>query len=213
MSLARTTVTSAVTTADTSIIVSSATGFAAGYIVRIDDEMMRVGASYVSGTTIPVLRGQDGTVVKAHAVTTGVTCGIASDWTQAQGPQTVTQYPIAGRARTVASYGAAGAIALPTPGTDVLAIINGTSALAMTVAAPTKDMDGCILWVAGDGAAAHTVTFTGGLSGASTSYDVITVNATAPVVLGPYIAVNSLWLPAVAVPLAGTVTNITGSIA
>jgi hypothetical protein len=213
MALAQTTVSAAVTTADTSITVASATGFSAGYSIRINDEMMRVGGGYVSGTLIPVIRGQEGTLVKAHAVTTRVECGIASDWATSAGPQTLVQYPMAGRARTVTSYGASGAITLPTPGTDVFAILNGTSVLAMTVAVPTKDMDGCFLWIAGDGAAAHTVTFAGGLSGASTSYDVITVNATAPVVLGPFVAVNSLWQMAVSVPLAGTVTNLTATVA
>ena len=111
------------------------------------------------------------------------------------------------------TYGAAGAITLPTAGTDMLAIINGTSALAMTVAVPTKDLDGSLLWIASDGAGAHTVTFAGGLSGAGSSYDVVTINATAPVLLGPFMAVNSLWQCAVAVPMAGTVTNLTATVA
>ena len=98
-------------------------------------------------------------------------------------------------------------------GSDAIAIINGTSALAMTVAAPTKDMDGCALYIASNGAANHTVTFTGGLSGAGTSYDVCTINATAPVVIGPVLAINGLWQLTVAVPLAGTVTNITATVA
>jgi hypothetical protein len=213
MALVHTTVSAAVTLADTAITVASATGFSAGYSIRINDEMMRVGGAYVSGTSIPVIRGQEGTQVKAHAVTTGVVCGAATDWATSGGPQTLLQYPMAGRARTVTSYGASGAITLPTAGTDVVAILNGTSVLAMTVAIPTKDMDGCLLWIAGDGAAAHTATFAGGLSGASTSYDVITVNATAPVLLGPFMAVNSLWLCAVAVPMAGTVTAVTATVA
>ena len=212
MALVHTTVSAAVTTADTSITVASATGFSAGYIIRIGDEMMRVGGAYVSGTSIPVIRGQDGTLVSAHAVTSGVVCGIASDWAT-PGAQTTAQYPLAGRNRTVMTYGAAGAITLPTAGTDMLAIINGTSALAMTVAVPTKDLDGSLLWIASDGAGAHTVTFAGGLSGAGSSYDVVTINATAPVLLGPFIAVNSLWQCAVAVPMAGTVTNLTATVA
>jgi len=213
MALVHTTVSAAVTTSDTSITVASATGFAAGYIVRIGDEQMRVGSAYVSGTTIPVIRGQEGTLVTAHAVTTGVVCGIASDWATSVGASTLTQYPLAGKARLVTTYGAAGAISLPTPGTDAVAIINGTSALAMTVAVPTKDLDGSLLWIAGDGAGAHTVTFAGGLSGAGASYDVVTINATAPVLLGPFMAVNSLWQCAVTVPMAGTVTALTATVA
>lgn len=213
MALVHTTVSAAVTAADTSITVASATGFSAGYLVRVGDEMMRVTSAYVSGTIIPVVRGQEGTLVAAHAVTTGVVCGTASDWASSVSPQTAVQYPLAGRARTVTTYGAAGAITLPTAGADALAIINGTSALAMTVAAPGKDIEGSILWIASDGAGAHTITFAGGLSGAGSSYDVITINATAPVLLGPFMAVNSLWQCAVAVPMAGTVTNLTATVA
>ena len=125
----------------------------------------------------------------------------------------MVQYPLAGRTRRVSTYGAAGAIALPVAGTDEVAVLNGTSALAMTVAVPTKDMDGCMLWIASDGAAAHTCTFASGLSGAGSSYDVVTINATAPILLGPFMAINSLWQCAVAVPMAGTVTNLTATVA
>src|SRR5947208_4682580 len=213
MALVHTTVSAAVTAADTSITVASATGFSAGYIVRIGDEMMRVGGAYTSGTIIPVIRGQEGTLVVAHAVTSGVVCGAAADWASSVGPQTAVQYPLAGRARTIMTYGAAGAITLPTAGCDMVAVINGTSALAMTVAAPSKDLDGSLLWIASDGAGAHTCTFAGGLSGAGSSYDVVTINATAPVLLGPFMAVNSLWQCAVAGPMAGTVTNLTATVA
>jgi hypothetical protein len=212
MALVHTTLSSAAAATDTSIVVALATGFSAGYLVRIGDEMMRVTSAYVSGTTIPVVRGQEGTVVSAHAVTSGVVCGIASDWATSPGPQTAIQYPLAGKNRSVVTYGAAGAITLPTAGCDMVAVINGTSALAMTVAAPTKDLDGSILWIAGDGVAAHTVTFAGGLSGASTSYDVLTVNATAPVLMGPFMAVNSLWQCAVAVAMAGNAASITATL-
>jgi len=213
MALVHTTLASACAASDTSIVVTSATGFSAGYLVRIGDEQMRITSAYVSGTTVPVVRGQEGTVVAAHAVTSGVVCGIASDWATMVGAQTAVQYPLAGRNRTTMTYGAAGAITLPTAGCDMLAIVNGTSALAMTVAAPGKDLDGSILWIASDGAAAHTITFAGGLSGAGSSYDVVTVNSGAPVVLGPILAINSLWQMAVAVPLAGTVTNLTATVA
>lgn len=213
MALARTTLSSACSTSDTSITVASATGIAAGYFGKIDGEVVRVAGAYVSGsTTVPLIRAQDGTTVEAHASGAGFVVGTAQDWST-PAPQTVDQYPIAGKALTVTSYSASGAITLPRAGTDVVAQLNGTTILAMTVAAPTKDLDGSLLYIASNGAAAHTVTFTGGLSGAGSSYDVITVNATAPVLLGPFMAVNSLWQAAVAVPMAGTVTNVTATVA
>jgi hypothetical protein len=72
-------------------------------------------------------------------------------------------------------------------------------------------MDGCLLTIVGNGAAAHVLTFTGGLSGAGTSYDVVTVNSTAPIAMQA-MACNGLWTSFTAVPIAGTVTNITGTV-
>jgi hypothetical protein len=213
MALARTTLSAAVAAADTSIVVASATGFAAGNPVRVDAELLKVTKGYVAGnTTVPVLRGQDGTAVVAHAKTAGVIVGTAAEFAT-PAPQTTVTYPLAGRARTIINVSVTSTLTLPAAGTDLLVVLNGTTVIALTVPVPTKDMDGTVLWIASDGAAAHTVTFTGGLSGASTSYDVVTVNATAPVLLGPIMAVNSLWQMAVAVPLAGTVTNLTATVA
>lgn len=212
MALATTTLSAAVGVSDTAIVVASATGIAAGMGCRLDQEVGQVAQNYVSGTIVPILRGQDGSVTAAHASGANVTFFLGSDESTI-GPQTATQWPVAGWARTLTSYSASGAIALPTPGTDAIAILNGTSTLAMTVAAPTKDMDGSFLYVASNGAAAHTVTFTGGLSGAGTSYDVCTINSSAPVCLAVAVAINGKWNSVVAVPLAGTVTNITATVA
>lgn len=176
MALNTTTLSSAVAVTDTSIVVASATGAAAGTNVRIDDEVMLIAQSYVSGTTIPVIRGVGGTATLAHPATANVVFFLGSDETS-QGAQTVTQWPIAGKARPVASYSASGAIALPAPGSDAIAVLNGTSTLTMTLAAPTKDMDGSILWIVANGKAAHTVTVSAGLGGGSTSSDVGTFSA------------------------------------
>lgn len=211
MALVRTTLSAACAASDTSIVVASATGFAPNYLVRIGDEMMHVTSAYVSGTTIPVVRGQEGTAVVAHAVTTGVVCGIASDWYTLAGAQTAIQYPLAGKTRRITTYGAAGAITLPTPGTDEVAVINGTSALAMTLAAPTKDLDGTILFIIGDGKAAHTVTAAGGFGLGSTGYTVGTfdTNAACSMML---MAMNASWtlLPS---PLSGTLTGVDVAVA
>jgi hypothetical protein len=211
MALTRTTLSSAFAVGDLEIVVASATGFAAGSYVRIDDEMFLISSSYVSGTSIPVRGGIQGTVQKAHQSGAGVVVGLATDFDD-PAVQTDVPYPIAGRARRIDSYSASGAITLPKAGEEVVAVLNGTSVLAMTVAIPTVDMDGAILWIAGNGAAAHTVTFATGLSGAGASYDVVTVNADSQILLGPIMAINDVWLLAVATPMAGTVTNITGTV-
>jgi len=212
MALTTTTLSAACTAADVQITVASATSFAAGSYVKVDEEFMQIGASYSTGTIIPVRRGLNGSVAVAHVSGANAVMGTPSQFSDPSAT-VITSYPLSGRRRKVTSYSASGAITLPTSGEDVVAILNGTSVLAMTVAAPTKDLDGSILYVAANGVAAHTVTFTGGLSGAGTSYDVITINASAPVVLAVAMAVNGLWNSLVSVPLAGTVTNITATVA
>ena len=210
MAFATTTLTSAVAVTDVTIVVASATSMSAGRLVLVDQEMMKVGQSYVSGLTVPVLRGIDGTATLAHKVTANVTHGLASDFA-VPSPQTVVTYP-SSRAVVIQSITATSTLTLPLAGTDVRVILNGTSVITLTIPVPTKDMDGCLLTIVGNGAAAHVLTFTGGLSGAGTSYDVVTVNATAPIAMQA-MACNGLWMSFTAVPIAGTVTNITGTVA
>ncbi len=157
MALTTTTLASAVAANDVNIVVTSAAGLAAGMLMYTDQEWLQVVQSYVSGTTVGVLRGRSGSVNGAHVSGANITFGVASDF-PLNSPQTYTMDPIAGRARTITSYGANGAITLPVPGADAVAMLNGTNALAMTLAVPTKDMDGCILHIIANGSAAHTVT-------------------------------------------------------
>ena len=213
MALATTTLSSACAATDNSIVVASATSMAAGRIVLVDQEFMKVNAGYVSGTTVGVLRGQNGSSVVAHVTTTNVTHGASGDFSNPPAGIAASVNLPASRAFKLYSQTATGTITLPITGENILLVLNGTSVIAVTVPVPTKDMDGTMMFISGNGVAAHTVTFTGGLSGAGTSYDVITVNASAPITLGPFVAVNGLWQCAVAVPMAGTVTNITGTVA
>ncbi len=218
MALTNATLASACLATDSVLVLSASTGVVAGYKIECDGETFQVVSSYTTagnGVNVPVLRGQNGTYAFAHPTAAKVRLGPASD-TQwgSQAAQTGTQYPFAGRARLVTSVSATGALPLPQPGADLLVYVNGTTICAMTVADPVTAQDGSLLWIATNGAAQHTFTFATGLSGsgASGSYDVITVNATNPVLLGPFMAVNGFWQLAVAVPLAGTVTAITATV-
>jgi len=210
MALATTTLSSAVAVDDTSVVVASATSFDAGRLVLVDQEVMQVAQNYTSGTTVDVLRGVNGSATKTHVVTSNVTHGDATDFSTAAA-QEIIGYQ-ASRATVVSSITATGTLTLPKAGTDARVILNGTSVIALTIPVPTKDMDGVLLTIVGNGAAAHTLTFTGGLSGAGTSYDVVTTNSTAPIAITA-IACNGLWNSFVATPMAGTVTNITGTVA
>lgn len=176
MAKTTTTLSSAVTVNDTSIVVASATGIGVGSLVVIDQELMQVTKGWSSGTTVPVLRGRDGTAGVAHPTGAMVTFMLASDLVTPMAPQANVQYHTQ-KPNIRKSYSAAGAITLPNPGCDATAVLNGTVALAMTVAAPTADMDGCRLTISGNGKAAHTVTVAGGLGLVGATADVLTFAA------------------------------------
>src|SRR5688500_999651 len=98
MALTTTTLSAAVVIDQNTIAVTSATGFVAGSLVRVDDEFMEIAADYVSGTSIPVLRGREGTATKAHPTAANATVGTGSDWAAAH-PAVTVQYPVAARGR------------------------------------------------------------------------------------------------------------------
>lgn len=194
MALTKTTITAAVAVADSSIIVSSATGFAAGNLVLIDQELMQVTKNYVSGTTIPVLRGLDGTKQALHRITANAVTYLPTDQIGPLAQEGII-YPMQ-RGREQLSYTAAGAITLPTPSNDMVAVLNSTVALAMTLAAPTADLDGAILTIIGNGKAAHTVSLPAGVGlgagGSGVDVGTFAAGAQQSVVL---MASNGVWVP------------------
>lgn len=215
MSLNTTTLTSACLITDTSIVVASATGIAAESIGRIDDETVRVAKGYVAASlTVPLIRGQQGTLVSAHPVTANFTVGAGSDaeW-GTTGASASVPTPLAGRTRRQVSYSASGAIAMPDPGTDQTAVLNFTSALAMTIANPSKALDGVILTIISNGKGAHTIDFddTVGLSGAGASYDTITFQTGGQEAF-QVMAMNGAWV-LIGAPITGTVTSLAIAIA
>jgi hypothetical protein len=180
----------------------------AGSIVLVDGEFMQVLQSYASGTTVGVLRGQNGTATATHVASANVTHGDATDFTVAA-PGTANLKPGL-IAFTTTSYSAAGAVAFGVAQWTT-AVINGTDALAMTIANPNSSQDGIILCIVGNGKAAHTVTYTAGLGNAGSGYDVGTfdVGGQCSVLL---VAANSIWVPLPS-PFSGTLTGIDVAIA
>lgn len=210
MALATTTLSSACAQTDTNIIVASATSVAAGRLIFIDQEEMQVAKNYVSGTTVPVLRGLEGTVQTAHAKTANVTHGAATDFSNPTPPAVTT--PAIIRPTVIQSITTTpSTLVLPPSGCDMRVILNGTAAITLTIPVPTKDMDGCKLEIVSNGAAAHVPTFTGGVGGAGSSYDAFTFNSTGTLAIEA-IACNGLWCMKAATPIAGTVTNITATV-
>lgn len=210
MALVTTTLSAACGLTDSFITVASSTSVAAGRIIKIDDEVMKVSKGYVSGsTTVTVLRAVDGTSPDTHANSSNVNHGDAADFV-ANTPQQDTLYPKV-QTRAFDSYSVAGALSSGAAWVTFAQII-GTSALAMTLALPTKDQDGQILHVIGNGKSASTVTLAGGGTGnAGAGYTAYTFQNAGQVTLS-FIALNGFWL-SLNTPLTGTTTKISVAIA
>lgn len=185
MAFTLTTLSAACAASDTTVLLASLSGVSVGSLIGIDNEIMKVVAPLPSAATVPVfvLRGQDGSPQVAHPISAQVKIGatqtnlVTADWTQAAaGAPSVAPFPAA-FPRQFASYSASGAITLPNIGCDMVAVLNGTGALAMTLANPTTEQDGSRLIVAGNGKAAHTVTYAAGLGNVGATADVITFAA------------------------------------
>lgn len=212
MTLNTTTLTTAVSgVTDTKIFVSSATGFAVNNLVRIDDEFMLVAKNYVSGTTIPVIRGQSGSIASAHPKTSNVINGLSSDFANPTVGTFATSQPF-GPSVPIQSISATSTLVLPPAGAIQRVILNGTSVITLTVPQPTNDMDGTLLLIASNGAAAHVVTFTGTLNNAGSGYTSFTNNASGTLML-IVMAVNGFWTVPSAPAWTGTVTKVVGGIA
>lgn len=193
-----TTLASAVSVNDVSVVVANATGFAAGLPFRIDSEWCQVAKGYVSGTMIPCSRGVDGSATAAHKSGANVTVGLASDF-QTPLPTAVVTSPLS-PVLPIYSYSASGAIP-PIAGIHVL---NGTSVLAMTLTNPTKDQDGQFLILLANGKAAHTVTYAAGFGGGAGGTDVATFAASGQggvitiAMNGSWVAMGAGAVPAIA---------------
>jgi hypothetical protein len=111
---------------------------------------------------------------------------------------------------TTTSYSAAGAVSFGAAQWTT-AVINGTDALAMTLANPDSSQDGIILCILGNGKAAHTVTYTAGLGDAGSGYDVGTFDGSGQCSM-LLVAANSIWVPCPS-PFSGTLTAIDVAIA
>ena len=207
MAFTRTTLSAAVAVDDTSITVASATSITADRLLRVDQEWMVVQKSYVSGTSIPVRRGQLGSKTKAHVITAGVVHGSIQDDYDVPGEGVTVNSPVV-RARVITSITADNSTVTHAPaGNDHLVILNSTSVINLTVPVPTNDMDGDILIIGGNGIAAHVVTFTGGLGAVGATADVVTFGTTQRQTV-QVLALNAVWN--LLGPLSTATANVSG---
>ncbi len=139
MAYTRTTLSAAVAVTDTSIVIASATSVAIGNRLIIDQEEMTVTKGYVSAsTTVPVSRGQNGTITAAHASGAGVAQGIgAADWPDPSGQQQLVSPPrevALERSIDVTATGATGSTAAALPAvTPCIVVATGVSGAGINI--------------------------------------------------------------------------------
>lgn len=167
MALVSTTITSDLSATGLKAVVTSATGFAAGQIAKIDGEYMRITG--VSGTTISLgMRGYNGTAAVAHdLLSTITTTADNSDWTAIQAGAETDRPPFVD---DVISVGENGTIACPTRDTTIM-LTKATALSSTPLADPPKDRDGLRVTVTSATDAAHVITgtFADGTTGSHTT--------------------------------------------
>lgn len=178
MSATRTTLAAACGKDDQILSLTETTGFAQGNLIMVDGEYMVATAapSAASGAgTIAVQRGgKNGSIQYAHPILASVDTGLTTDF---PGPQAGWTNNPSLYKKSIVSYGASGAIVPPTY--DTLIFLNKATAAAMTLESPTAATpDGVEVTIYSNTAAAHTVTYTPGFNGDTTTSDVATFAAT-----------------------------------
>jgi len=175
MALTNTTLAAAATAASTSISVTSATGFAVGQVIRVDNEYMSQTAA-AAGTVIPVRRGLEGTAQVAHGILGDVATGLSGDFPAAPAGAAVPlpSAGVQGRA-TIGADVTLTTADLPVGNTTF--VITKAGVCAITLEAPSKAANGLQLTFRSATANAHTVTYTAGFLGGTTASDIGTFAA------------------------------------
>lgn len=189
MALTATTLASAKATNDTRIVLTSATGVANKMLALVDAEWMRV-TSVDLAPTVGVVPGYSGSPAGPHGVLAPVIYGVTGDF--------VAAGLVAGTTVLSNSFGVDGAItgtggAGTVPINNTIVYLTKASAGAYTLAAPARDQQNTITFVSTT-AAAHTITYTAGFYGNTTSSDVATFPATINAVF-VIKAQNGTWAP------------------
>lgn len=213
MALTTTTTSAAIANTDRVVNLTSVSGLTAGMYIKIDEEFMQVGSAWTTAANpVNVTRGMNGTAQIAHVSGANAVFGTGSDFGNPNST-VVTAYALSGRRRKLISYSASGAITLPSAGEDMDAVLNGTSTLTMTLAAPGKDLDGSVMTVIGNGKSQSTVAVSGndGVGNAGSGYRTYTFQNAGQVSVSLK-ACNGEWV-ALNTPITGTTTAISVAIA
>lgn len=198
-----TTLSAAVTSTTQTFTIASATNVVANYVAYVDREMVLIRA--ISGTTLTVTRGYNGTLAQRHAssalIYTGPPAYFASN--DVNGPCTTTDEVALPHINVAAgnvfqcsdslwiryaegginefsvgastTYTVLGALTVK-PG---VSLINGTT-LAMTLVAPSTAQNGMVMSIFSVNASAQTITTSAaGFNGGGTGTDVCTLGGAA----------------------------------
>lgn len=171
MALASTTLAGAADAYTNVINVTSATGFAAGSYCQVDSELMKIQA--VNGTSISVFRGVRGTQALAHTLYALVTVGTAAEFAAVTSGGSVGPFALK---PSIYTYAAAGAITIA-PGLHRIGA-GASGVQAMTLASPSYGEDGIRLTFETASAYAHTIDYTAGFMGNTSSSNLATFAAT-----------------------------------
>jgi hypothetical protein len=167
MAFTVTTLAADLTASATKMTLTSASGFAAGQVAKIDGEYVRIGS--LSGVVASGLfRGYNGTAAAAHDIlSTVVTTALPADWTGLQAGADLDRPPFSD---DVISVGENGTIACPKRNT-MLVLTKVTALASTTLDDPPKDRDGLEIFVTSATDAAHVITgnFADGTTGSHTT--------------------------------------------
>ena len=172
MALTNTTLAAAMGANDMQLKVTSATGFAVGQLVRVDNEEMLQTAA-ANGVYIPVRRGLDGSAQVAHGILADVATGLTTDFPSPPLGKTAL-FPV-DTARI--SIGVDTTFTAADFSQDTTYVITKATACAVTLGAPSKAQNGLKITFRSATAAAHTVTYAAGFLGDAGSSDIATFAA------------------------------------
>lgn len=152
----------------------------------VDGEWMQVADALLS-PTLGVVRGINGSLAVAHSTLAPVIYGLTSDFSQMafQGSDSIKVAP-------VATYSADGAFNVPVVDQTVYITKAGVCALTVNATVPA-DLTVTVKFISLT-ANAHTITYTAGFYGNTTSSDVATFAATVGATFTMQ-AKNGLWIP------------------
>lgn len=172
MALALTTLAGAKAINDIVINPTSATGAVKKGVALVDSEWMRI-TDVSQSSAIQVVPGYNGCQAQPHGVGAPVVFGLPQEFVSTAG--------ISPNVPAAMSFGVDGAITSSqgtgVPVQNTVIYLTKATAGAYTLAAPAKDQQNTIVFVSTT-AAAHTITYTPGFYGNTTSSDVATFPAT-----------------------------------